>query len=204
MFDFLYSEVWWMETITTSVITTAGSVLVAFASLVTIYLTYRKDTKSLDKNVEKIMEKQKDVIDNRLILNNAQVTLQQEHSEMLALGREINKTSDDTNRIVRDIKEEQIRHEQDYKFLSQDHKNMVDILNNAVSIANGMKNDVLSLQSEITQLKKEVFELKEENSKLRTENAVFKEQLSHSRNSNNQNHGRINHFQRDDDMEIDM
>ena len=170
MFDFLYSEVWWMETIIAAGIS-------AVAALLCSYFMYSSKT-------DKIMEKQESHSEQLAKLlemspgkepksNPICVSLREDHQKLgndhtkiMFLGKEINKTAGDTNRIVHTIKDEQLRRQKDYELLSKEHQNMSDVLKDAGIVAGGLQRELLEMQGKLTQLQGETEHLRQENQKL--------------------------------------
>lgn len=182
MFDFLYLEEWWMETIIAAII---GAVV----TLVGIFVSYRL---TLKEKFEKSIENQNGEIRNGYYgLSREHDGLSKEHENIINSNKEVNmevrKTQDIIITLKESFAEEKAKEQMRYENLSKSQMDMVNVADKINAMAQELKgqaaeivrlNELLkerdakniSLENDIIQLKKKNKSLESENSRLEKEN----------------------------------
>ena len=145
MYDFLFSEVWWMETIIAALITASVTLV---GSL--IFYNYR---------LKVIRDRTDDLKDGQKELQNGHKDLSKEHKDLSKENRDLSKENRDLSKEVAvkvdGIREliviEQTEQKHRHDSLSGNQKVMVDSINNLQTFAKEME----KLQSENIQLRNE-------------------------------------------------
>lgn len=188
MFDFIYSEVWLMETIITAV-------LAAVVALITAYFMYLgKMNKVLDKIKELTKEHEglsnshMDLSGEHKGLSGEHKGLSDEHKAILSDGRKIIDTTERTGRIVDDMRSsaEKENEAQRYRYdnLTEKQKSITENVIDTVKAFEALKDEFLcvneknsTLQSRMQIISEESNELKTFNAKLEWKNHELKQEF---------------------------
>lgn len=153
MYDFLYSEVWWMETATIAIIT---ALITAIATVIGVALVYNYKVKTIFKGVEEI-KAFKDVFMNE------HGSLSKEHNDLSKENRTLNfDLRECIGKVEHQIIEYVAKDEVRYDNLSEKQK---DIVSTVVNVQ-AMSNEIKFLASENKNVLKDNKELWQDNNSL--------------------------------------
>lgn len=157
MFDFIYQEEFWMETIIAAIITGAFAVIAAL-------ITYNYQAKKAIDKLNEIGE-HKDLSNEHKKLSNGHKRLSREHDtlkdvineKVTLLGSNINENKEITRNVEKMLIEDKTKSEMQYNNLTEKQKIVIDSVENIKALATELKN----LQQENSSLVRENKELKE-------------------------------------------
>lgn len=176
MYDFLFSEVYWMDAIISALITGAVTIVAAIITYQVKISKILNNSQESNKRSEKLLEKSN-------ALSSEHKDLSSEHKQIITMGTDIKTTVQDINKIV---SEEKIKQEFRYNNLTEKQKDILNITNAVQSL----QSELLRLQSENAILRERVEILSREKDK----------SLSQKANKQKQNNPQYEH----DDYELEM
>lgn len=183
MYDFLFSEVYWMDAIISALITGAVTIVAAIITYQVKISKILNNSQESNKRSEKLLEKSNALSSEHKDLSSEHKDLSSEHKQIITMGTDIKTTVQDINKIV---SEEKIKQEFRYNNLTEKQKDILNITNAVQSL----QSELLRLQSENAILRERVEILSREKDK----------SLSQKANKQKQNNPQYEH----DDYELEM
>lgn len=168
MFEFIYEEAYWVQTIITALITALATIIAAVITSACIYNSKLK--KGFDE-ISKILTLSDASVIKHNDLSNEHSNLSKEHSEIRI---RIDETKVDVSSIANMIIEEKAKDEMRFNNLTDKQKAIVSSVDNLKRFADEMKS-----------LQEEKMNLQEENSKLLHDNNSLKEKCNGLISQNN-------------------
>lgn len=153
MYDFIFSEEFWMNAIISALITAVTTIIGAI-------IVYNYKIKTVYKNSEDILKEQRELSQGKTKEHNA---LSREHSDILhnmaAVNSEVKRTESGVQSILKDLTDERARQDLRYERLTDEQKDIMGSIENIKVMAEEMKR----LANENIELKRELERERERN-----------------------------------------
>lgn len=160
MFNFLYSEVWWMNVIISAAIT-------GIVSLIGSYLLYLSKINKILSGTDNLEKGHTSLFGEHKDRSKEHRALSDEHKQLLSDARKIIDTAERTGKIVADIskttEKDSSRWHGRYEALSVKQKNITENVTDSLHAFLALKNELLSVNEENQKLKKSINECMAEN-----------------------------------------